>query len=252
MAEIRKAAGGRFVVEDASHAFGAVEEGGEATGACAHSDIAVFSFHPVKPVTTGEGGVAATNDGALARRLRAARNHGIERDAAEFVAAGPDDGAWYYEQQDLGFNYRLSELHAALGLSQLGKLPRFAERRRALAAEYDRMLAGQAHIRPLQSQPDFRRRSAHHLYLVEIDFQAIGTTRAAFMTALQAEGIWTQVHYIPVYRHPYYRRRLGEDFSAFANAEAYYARALTLPLHPGMSESDVARVTGAIRLLVRR
>ena len=248
--EIRDAAGSRLVIEDASHALGATYEDGKPIGSCAHADIAVFSFHPVKPITTGEGGIATTNDPALAKRLRMFRNHGIEKAAASFQAAQGDeadgDGPWYYEQQTLGYNYRLSDLHAALGLSQLGKLDDFTARRRHLAERYDAAFAGSEAVRPLQADPSWRARSAHHLYTVAVNFETSGTDRRAVMNTLRASGIGTQVHYIPVYRHPYYRARYGLRFEDFPQAERYYASALTLPLHPGMAEEDVDRVVTAL------
>lgn len=247
--EIKKIAGHRPVIEDASHALGATYEDGNPIGSCAHSDITVFSFHPVKPITTGEGGIATTNDPVLAKRMQMLRNHGIEKAADAFQSATDDDSAapWYYEQQTLGYNYRLSDLHAALGLSQLAKLERFIGRRRHLAALYDKAFAADDIVSPLQAEPVWRARSAHHIYPVAIEFEKTGTTRQAVMNALRKDGIGTQVHYIPVYRHPYYRARYGENFTGCPNAEHYYATALTLPLFPDMNDSDVDRVVTAIR-----
>lgn len=248
--EIKKIAEHRPVIEDASHALGATYEDGSPIGSCAHSDITVFSFHPVKPITTGEGGIATTNDPALAKKMQMLRNHGIEKAAGDFQAPATDDdtaGPWYYEQQTLGYNYRLSDLHAALGLSQLGKLESFITRRRHLAGLYDEALASDAIVSPLQAEPAWRSRSAHHICPVAIDFEKAGTTRRAVMDALRKDGIGTQVHYIPVYRHPYYRARYGENFAGCPNAEHYYATALTLPLFPDMDDSDVDRVVVALR-----
>jgi dTDP-4-amino-4,6-dideoxygalactose transaminase len=249
---IRAAAGSRYVIEDASHALGADDDEGIPVGRCTYADISVFSFHPVKPITSGEGGVAATNDDALADRLRLFRNHGIEKRAERLRCAADEEasdgvGPWYYEQQELGYNYRMSDLHAALGLSQMGKLDAFIRRRRALAQRYDAALRGFNRVAPLQADAGWRARSSHHLYLVSIDFAAAGITRRDAMQALQADGVWTQVHYIPVYRQPYYRARYGLRFADFPNAERYYANALTLPLHPGMSDEDVDHVVASLR-----
>ena len=248
--EIRDAAGERLLIEDASHALGAAYEDGRPIGSCAHSDIAVFSFHPVKPITAGEGGIATTNDPTLAKRLRMFRNHGIEKAASCFQAAqegaAGGDAPWYYEQQTLGYNYRLSDLHAALGLSQLGKLDGFIARRRRLAQRYDAAFANSDAVGPLQAEPSWRARSAHHLYTVAVNFETAGTDRRTVMNSLRAGGIGTQVHYIPVYRHPYYRGRYGVRFEDFPQAERYYASALTLPLHPGMEDEDVDRVVTAL------
>lgn len=249
---IREAAGSRYVVEDASHALGASDEDGRPVGCCAHADISVFSFHPVKPITSGEGGVAATNDADLADRLRLFRNHGIEKAPDRFACSDADDatgaaGPWYYEQQELGYNYRLSDLHAALGLSQMAKLDGFIRRRRELAARYDDAFRAFNQVTPLQAEAAWRARSSHHLYLVSIDFAAIGKSRRDVMRALQTDGVFTQVHYIPVYRHPYYRARCDVSFSDFPNAERYYANALTLPLHPGMASDDVDHVVASLQ-----
>jgi len=248
---IREVAGSRFIIEDASHALGAADENGRPVGCCDHADISVFSFHPVKPITSGEGGIATTNDAALAERLRLFRNHGIEKEADNFRFAETEDaagdvGPWYYEQQQLGYNYRLSDVHAALGLSQMGKLNAFVQRRRALAARYDSAFRDCVQIASLQANAAWRKQSSHHLYLVAIDFEAIAISRREVMRALQAEEIWTQVHYIPVYRHPYYRDRYDLCFDDFPVAERYYANTLTLPLHPGMTDADVDHVVAAL------
>jgi perosamine synthetase len=249
---IREAAGSRFIIEDASHALGASDDEGRPVGSCAHADISVFSFHPVKPITSGEGGVAATNDASLADRLRLFRNHGIEKRPDRFTGIEARDGTvaigpWYYEQQELGYNYRLSDLHAALGLSQLAKLDTFIQWRRELAARYDVAFATFSDVRPLQAESAWRARSSHHLYLVMIDFAALGISRRDVMGALQADGVWTQVHYIPVYRQPYYQTRNGLRLADFPNAERYYGNALTLPLHPGMTNDDVDYVVASLR-----
>lgn len=254
-AEIHAAAAGRVVIEDASHSLGGSYADGRPVGCCAHSDMAVFSFHPVKPITTGEGGAVVTNDDELARRLRLLRNHGIERDPARFVdreAAFDGDQArpWYYEQQALGFNYRMTDLQAALGLSQLAKLERFRNRRHAIALHYDAAFAGLPAIRLPQSDPADRARSGHHLYVVEIDFAAIGLDRAAFMARLRTARVGSQVHYIPVHRQPWHRDRYRHDRAAFPVAEAYYRRCLSLPLHPGLTDDDVEHVVATVRAVV--
>ena len=180
-AEIRTLAKGRIVIEDAAHSVGGSYACGKPVGCGAYADMSVFSFHPVKTITTGEGGAVVTNDGELARRLRALRSHGIERDAARFVGADArEDGRvkpWLYEQQMLGFNYRMTDIQAALGLSQLGKLDRFLERRRAIARRYDEAFGKLPHVRLPQSAPRDRARSGHHLYIALFDFAAMRTTR---------------------------------------------------------------------------
>ena len=227
---------------------------GKPVGCGAYADMSVFSFHPVKTITTGEGGAVVTNDGELARRLRALRNHGIERDASRFVSGDArEDGRvkpWLYEQQMLGFNYRMTDIQAALGLSQLRKLDRFLERRRAIARRYDEAFGKLPHIRLPQSAPRDRARSGHHLYIALFDFSAMRTTRTAFMTRLREQGIGSQVHYIPVYRQPYYATRYGLDPAAFPVAESYYSGCLSLPFYPALTDEDVAHVIMSVTAAV--
>ncbi|WP_207460753.1 UDP-4-amino-4,6-dideoxy-N-acetyl-beta-L-altrosamine transaminase [Azospirillum sp. SYSU D00513] len=244
-----------FLVEDACHALGTAihtEEGEVPVGACDRSDLAVFSFHPVKTVTTAEGGAVTSRDPALDRRLRLFRNHGMVRDPAGLTlpelaldeAGGTNP--WYYEMQELGFNYRLNDVQCALGLAQLGKLDRFAARRRALADRYDRALAPLGPLlRPVPRSPGCR--AVPHLYPVLVDFAA-GTGRAALMRALAARGVGTQVHYIPVPWQPYYRDRYG--LADLPGARRYYERVLSLPLFADMEEADADRVAAALAELL--
>jgi dTDP-4-amino-4,6-dideoxygalactose transaminase len=247
------------IVEDACHAIGTVECRIDGTdipvGACAHSDMTVFSFHPVKTIAAGEGGAVTTQSAELAERLRQLRGHGIVRDetmfedrveAFEQAVVNP----WYYEMVELGLNYRLSDINCALALSQMQKLDRFVVIRRALAALYDTHLARFA---PLLQRTRRRAGSmpAWHLYTVLIDFEAAGITRGQLMRDLESLGIRTQVHYIPVPRQPYYRKLYGDI--AMPGADAYYRRTLSLPLYVGMTGQDVERVTQSLeRLLLPR
>lgn len=255
-AEIRALAGRRIVIEDAAHAVGGTYACGRPVGCGAYADMTIFSFHPVKTITTGEGGAILTNDSELARRLRQLRSHGIERDGARFTDNEPcedgDQKPWLYEQQMLGFNYRLTDIQAALGLSQLAKLDGFLARRRAIARRYDEAFSKLHGIRLPQSSPPDRARSAHHLYIAVFDFELLGTTRSRLMGQLAEAGIGTQVHYIPVYHHPYYVRRHAIDRAAFPAAEAYYRGCLSLPLYPGLTDEDVERVVAAVTRLVSR
>jgi UDP-4-amino-4,6-dideoxy-N-acetyl-beta-L-altrosamine transaminase len=245
---------GAVVVEDACHALGTTMDfgaGRERVGDGRHSAMACFSFHPVKTIATGEGGMVTTNDAVLAGRLALRRSHGITRDPAVFRA--PDlsldaDGSpnpWAYEMQDLGFNYRLPDILCALGLSQLAKLDRFVGRRRALAARYRTLLAPLAPLVRATPAPAWCD-PAPHLFVALIDFQAAGVSRKAVVEALARRGIGTQVHYIPVHRQPYYRAFNGDAWT-LPGADAWYARALSLPLFPGMDDDDPQRVVDALR-----
>lgn len=246
--------GKRVIIEDAAHALGASHaENGAPVGSCAFSDMACFSFHAVKTITTGEGGMVTTNNKDLAARLRNLRSHGIERDAENFSATQPGDaGPWSYEQQGLGFNYRITDLQAALGHSQLAKLDAFVRRRREIALRYDAVFARVEAIVPMQADSARRDRSGHHLYATLIDFAALGTTRADFMNALRERGIGTQVHYIPLHRQPYHAARDVGGHDQFVNTEAYYQKCLSLPLFPGMTDEEVEYVATQVMELVQQ
>jgi UDP-4-amino-4,6-dideoxy-N-acetyl-beta-L-altrosamine transaminase len=213
------------VVEDASHAIGARYRNGP-VGDCRHSDIAIFSFHPVKIITTGEGGMALTNDAGLARRMELLRSHGITRDPAEMTHA--PDGPWYYQQVALGFNYRMTDIQAALGRSQLVHLDDWIAARHRIAARYDTAFRSMP-VTPPRAQPDCF--SAWHLYAIQVE------RRNAVFQALRAAQIGVNVHYIPVHLQPYYRS-LGFRPGDFPAAETYYARAISLPIFSGLSEQQ--------------
>lgn len=238
MREIASAAGAKLV-EDACHALGS-RLAGRPVGACEYSDAACFSFHPVKTIAAGEGGMVTTGDAALAARLRRLRSHGIERDPAR-MEQGQDD-PWWHEMQELGWNYRLCDVQAALARSQLRRLDRFAAKRKALAAAYDALLAGHPLVKALVRTPDCD--PCLHLYPVRIDFAAADTDRATIMRALQARGIGSQVHYIPVPSQPWYRRRYGDQTPP--GAAGYYQQTLSLPLFADMAVDDPARVVAAL------
>jgi UDP-4-amino-4,6-dideoxy-N-acetyl-beta-L-altrosamine transaminase len=236
------------LVEDACHALGSERDGGRA-GDCRHSAAAAFSFHPVKTIACGEGGMVTTNDAGLAARIARLRNHGVTHDPALMVDAAQSldaDGArhpWSYEQLELGFNYRMTDLEAALGLSQLGKLDRFAGRRAGLAALYDMLLEPlSGRLQPIQAARG--ESPSLHLYAVHLDLRDLDFDRADLMRDLASRGIGTQVHYIPVYRQPYFVRRYGS--LRLPGAEAYYADVLALPLFPAMADADVERIAAAL------
>ncbi len=248
---------GMFLIEDACHALASRYGHGGAmveVGACVHSDLACFSLHPVKTMTTGEGGAITTHDPAIAMRLRRLRSHGIERDADRFeqadMALAPDGtpNPWYHELGELGFNYRLTDIACALGLSQLRRLEEFVARRKALKRRYDRLLSGfHPRVKPVATRQDCD--PCRHLYPVLIDFEGLGTHRAAVMRALQAEGIGTQVLYIPVHRQPYYRCLAPAP--NLPGADEYYRRTLSLPFYAGMADDDPDRVVEALRRVLR-
>jgi len=244
---------GLIVIEDACHALGGSHRGPSGAmlpvGSCAYGEMAVFSFHPVKTIAMGEGGAITTNSDALAEKLRRTRNIGMTRDPARFEVteqafqANGEANPWYYEMSELGFNYRASAIHVALGLSQLSKLEQFVVTRMRLRRRYERALEPLAPVvRPVPVAPGCT--PAWHLAVVLIDFAAAGIDRAAVMNELMARGVGTQVHYLPVHRQPYYRKLYGEI--KLPGADAYYARALSMPLHVGMSEADVDAVVAAL------
>ena len=227
------------ILEDASHAAGAVYRG--APVASRFADAAVFSFHAVKIVTTAEGGVVTTRDPDLARRLQLYRSHGMTREAGEMERK--PDGPWYYEQNLLGYNYRLTDMQAALGLSQLARIEAMQAERMARADRYDELLAGLP-VRLPARLPD--RRSAWHLYAIELDRMRTDVSRGALFEALRAARIGVNVHYIPIHTQPYYAR-LGFRPGDFPAAEAYYADALSIPLFPRMTDAQQDHVVTVIR-----
>ena len=245
---------GLAVVEDACHALGGAyriaPDAMGRPGDCAASDMAVFSLHPVKAIAMGEGGVVTTNNEQLAHRLRLGRSHGITRDPTEF--SNPDlafdengqPNPWYYEMAAPGLNYRASDIHCALGLSQLSRLTSYIDRRRALADRYKALLAPlDPLVRPIPRTPWCQ--SAFHLFVVQIDFAAVGLSRAAVIRVLHDRGIGSQVHYLPVHRQPYYAQY--HDNTVLPGADRYYAQCLSLPLFPAMGDDDVERVVTTLR-----
>jgi UDP-4-amino-4,6-dideoxy-N-acetyl-beta-L-altrosamine transaminase len=228
------------VIEDASHAIGARYQGAP-VGNCAYSDITVFSFHPVKIITTAEGGMALTNSAELAARMRSLRSHGVTRDPGRMESAPP--GEWYYEQCELGFNYRMPDVLGALGLSQHRRLEEFLARRRQIAQHYDESLASLPLVLPFEHADAS---SALHLYVVQIDPQRTGIDRATAFRRLRAAGIGVNVHYIPVHTHPYYRR-LGFRAGMYPAAEGYYQHAISLPMFFGLTDHQIEQVVRALR-----
>jgi dTDP-4-amino-4,6-dideoxygalactose transaminase len=231
---------GFYLIEDASHAIGGRYDGGP-VGDCRYSDITVFSFHPVKIVTTGEGGIALTNKKELAERMRQLRSHGITRDPA--LMTGESQGPWYYQQIALGMNYRITDIQAALGFSQMQRLDTYVRRRHHLAARYDEMLEDLPVVCPHREANAY---SAFHLYVVKTRDLRPGVSRRKVFERMRASGIGVNVHYIPVHIQPYYRR-LGFQIGDFPDAESYYEDTLSLPLYPTMTDVEQETVVTALR-----
>lgn len=227
------------IIEDASHAIGGMYRG-EFIGNCRYSDVTVFSFHPVKIITTAEGGMALTNDPALAERMALLRSHGITRDSGQMTHES--DGPWYYQQVDLGYNYRMTELQAALGVSQMERLDQYVIRRHQLARRYDQLLAGFPVNTPWQHNDSY---SGLHLYVIRLQLDRIGRTHREVFESLRAEGVGVNLHYIPVHTQPYYRR-MGFKNGDYPEAERYYAEAISLPMYPGLSEGQQDQVIAAL------
>ena len=234
------------VVEDASHAIGGQYQN-QPIGNCAYSDVTVFSFHPVKIVTTAEGGMALTNDDTLAEKMALFRSHGITRDPALMTHAS--DGPWYYQQIALGYNYRMTDLQAALGVSQMQRLNHYIARRHDIAARYNRELSDLPLTLPTQA--DYGH-SAYHLYVIRLDLDAIAPlTHAQVFQSLRDRGILVNLHYIPVHTQPYYQA-MGFRWGDFPQAEAYYKNAISIPMYPTMSDDDQTQVIQALHEILTR
>lgn len=229
------------VIEDASHAIGGRYRD-KPIGGCHYSDVTVFSFHPVKVITTAEGGAALTNDASLAERMALLRTHGITRDPA--LMKRQSDGGWYYEQIDLGFNYRMTDVQAALGLSQCDRLDQYVARRQEIAAAYDEMLEAFPVVRPWRAPDAY---SAFHLYVIRLRLDAISPSHAQVFASLREQGIGVNLHYIPVYRQPYYQEKGFGAAAACPEAERYYSEAISLPMFPTLTSGDQKAVVDALQ-----
>lgn len=243
---------GAVIIEDAAHALGGSYPEGGKVGSCLYSLMTVFSFHPVKAIAAGEGGMITTNDEATYRKLLRLRSHGINKldDALELPSQAITNGEanpWYYEMQELGFHYRITEMQSALVLSQFRKLDQFIARRRNLAKKYDDAFAAFRNCRPAQVMGrDF---SGHHLYVLRINFKAVGKSRARLMKELKDKGIGSQVHYIPVPMHPYYQKQ-GLSLDNYPNSIHYYEEALSIPLFYDLDNSQQENVVAVFKDLV--
>ena len=229
-----------LIIEDAAHAIGTIyidhNNKKYPIGSNAFSDITTFSFHPVKTIAMGEGGAITTNDLKIAKKLKLLRSHGIVREKSEWKGDG--SGPWYYEMQELGYNYRISDINCALGFSQLEKLDMFKLERTKIVKFYDDAFANSEYIKPIKklNYSD----TAWHLYIVHIDYEKTGKSRAQLMEDLRNNGIGTQVHYIPLYKQPYYKKKIGDI--KLSNAEVYYSKCLSLPLYVGLKQNDQLNV----------
>lgn len=231
------------IIEDASHAVGG-RYLDQPIGNCRYSDITIFSFHPVKIITTGEGGMALTNDLELAARMERLRSHGITRDVA--IMEGESDGPWYYQQIELGYNYRMTDIQAALGCSQFARLDEYVARRHVLARRYDELLSDLAVVAPWQSPDAY---SGLHLYPIRINSQRTKSSRREVFEGFRAAGVGVNVHYIPVHMQPYYQR-MGFKCSDFPQAEQYYAEAISLPMYPTLTEAQQDEVIDILKRLL--
>ena len=230
------------IIEDASHAIGGCYKN-EPIGSCRYSDITVFSFHPVKIVTTGEGGMAVTNNQVLAEKMSLLRSHGITRDPA--LLKHESDGAWYYEQLDLGFNYRMTDIQAALGVGQMQRLDQYVKKRHEIATKYNCALEGMPISIPYHHSDAY---SAYHLYVIRLHKEVAASHKDIF-EKLREQGIGVNLHYIPVYAQPYYQE-MGFMADDYPNAEKYYQQAISLPIYPTLTDSDQGRVVSVLKGLL--
>ena len=221
------------IIEDAAHAIGSSYADGDRVGSCRYSDMTIFSFHPVKTITTGEGGAITTNDEDLYKRLLLLRSHGITKDI-NILEKNP--GPWYYEMQSLGFNYRMSDIQAALGVSQMKRLDIFKARRKEIIAKYNDAFKGMRAFKTPVERKGLD--SCFHLYIAQIDFEELGTSRSDYMKNLFSHDIGTQVHYIPVHTQPFYKEKYDTENDDCPVAMNYYSHALSFPLYPDMTEKD--------------
>lgn len=232
------------IIEDASHAIGGRYKG-EPIGNCGYSDITIFSFHPVKVITSGEGGMALTNSAELDSKMRLLRNNGISSDASDMLPREPTE-LWNYQQIALGFNYRMTDIQAALGLSQMQRLDEFVGKRNDIAARYDQLLAGLPVVIPWQQSDSY---SSFHLYVIRLKLGEINRTHRQVYESLRTDGVLVNLHYIPVYRQPYYEK-MGFAAGYCPQAEQYYSEAISLPMYPGLTELEQDRVQAALRKAV--
>lgn len=235
-----------FIIEDAAHAIGTMyrPQDGEVypIGSNQYSDLTTFSFHPVKTIAMGEGGAITSKDATIVQKLKSLRSHGMSKDSEKWVNTEDEKGPWYYEMKDLGYNYRISDISCALGISQLEKLVQFKGERSTMVSRYDSLFANASHMQPLHkhSYSD----TAWHLYVLLIDFKSLEISRKDLMEKLKEKGFGTQVHYIPLYKQPYYKKLYGAI--TLEGAEEYYAKCLSIPLYVGLTQTQQENITQEI------
>lgn len=232
---------GFYIIEDASHAIGGKYKG-EPIGNCSYSNITIFSFHPVKIITTGEGGMALTNDHDLLVKMARLRSHGITREVDEMTVE--PDGPWYYQQLELGYNYRMTDIQAALGISQMQRLDQFVVARHKIAKVYEELMASLPVTIPFQFDDSY---SAFHLYVVRLQLNAINSSHKQVFERMRSAGIGVNLHYIPIYRQPYYSKQ-GYNPGDFPEAELYYKEAISLPIYPGLTEDQQKEVINSLMM----
>ena len=243
-----------YVIEDAAHSFGAKYEDGSIVGSCKYSDVTVFSFHPVKTITTGEGGIVTTNSKEIYQKLLKLRSHGIEKNYKSWRDrkqgfTKENKNMWYYEMQDLGFNYRITDIQCALGISQLSKLNKIINKRKKIAKLYDNSFKNLENI----FIPQFKRRekSSNHLYILNFDFAKLNLSRNQLMKKLLNKNIITQVHYIPIPLHPYFKKR-GYKIASIKNALEYYTQALSIPIFYNLNDKKQKYVIDCIKRIIKK
>jgi len=232
-----------IIIEDASHALGATYQG-KKIGSI--SDMTIFSFHPVKHITTGEGGMITTNNEKYYKRLKLFRTHGITKEKDRLLNY---EGPWYYEMQELGYNYRLTDFQCALGISQLKKIDKIIQRRREIVQKYNCEFKNMSEIKISQINPADSN-PAWHIYMIQLNLERLKVGRREIFEALRAENIGVNVHYIPIHLQPYYKKRFGYRLGDFSKAENYYSRAITLPVFPKMSDKDIDDVVAVVKKVI--
>tara|TARA_B100001093_G_C26832011_1_gene1016580 strand:+ start:412 stop:1620 length:1209 start_codon:yes stop_codon:yes gene_type:complete len=243
------------IIEDAAHAFGALYKNGDKIGSCKHSDMTVFSFHPVKIIAGGEGGVVTTNSKELYNRLLELRSHGINKDPNEKFQnkkegyTGKQKNLWFYEMKELGFNYRQTDIHSALINSQIDKISKFLKYRKKLVKKYDNWFKDLKNVKITQQH--LRNLSSHHLYILKINFEKIKISRNDFMKRLRSKGIITQVHYIPLYIHPYFQKNSNFKVLSKKNSDEYYQKCLSIPVYYNLKSKEQKYIFNQIKFLVQ-